>query len=80
MKRPSLLLKVDITQTFDSVAWPFLLDVLQHLGFTRLGLNWISAKLSTSSTTMLLNGSPETGFALLKASAKAIPYHHCSFS
>jgi hypothetical protein len=30
---PSILLKVDITCVFDSVAWPFLLEVLQHPGF-----------------------------------------------
>jgi hypothetical protein len=28
-----LLLKVDIVRAFDSVAWPFLLEVLEHLGF-----------------------------------------------
>jgi hypothetical protein len=32
-KFPSLLLKVDIAKAFDSVGWPFLLEVLQHLGF-----------------------------------------------
>ena len=32
-KFPSILLKVDIAKAFDSVGWPFLLEVLQHLGF-----------------------------------------------
>jgi hypothetical protein len=31
----SILLKVDTARAFDSVAWPFLLEVLQHLGFPR---------------------------------------------
>lgn len=32
-KSPTLLLKIDIARAFDSVAWPFLLEVLQHMGF-----------------------------------------------
>jgi hypothetical protein len=33
-KFPSLLLKVDIAKAFDSVGWPFLIEVLQHIGFS----------------------------------------------
>jgi hypothetical protein len=32
-KLPRLLLKVGIARAFDSVAWPFLINVLKHLGF-----------------------------------------------
>jgi hypothetical protein len=32
-KRQSLFQKIDITHTFDTVAWPFVLDILHHLGF-----------------------------------------------
>jgi hypothetical protein len=36
---PSLFVKVDITQAFDSVAWPFLLEILAHLVFPTVRLN-----------------------------------------
>lgn len=41
---------------FDSVAWSFLLEVLQHIGFPRRWTNWISILLSTASTKVLVNG------------------------
>lgn len=55
---PAVLLKVDIAKAFDSVAWPFLFEVLEHIGFPRRWTNWISILLSTDSTKVLLNGRP----------------------
>jgi hypothetical protein len=49
-KFASVLLKVDIAKAFDSVAWPFLLEVLQHIGFPRRWMKWISILLSMAST------------------------------
>jgi hypothetical protein len=57
-KKPSLLLKIDIAQAFDSVAWPFLLELLQHMGFPNAARDWISAFLSSASTRILINGNP----------------------
>jgi hypothetical protein len=57
-RKASLLLKIDIAHAFYSVAWPFLLELLQHLGFSSLWRDWISTLLSSASTKVLLNGSP----------------------
>jgi hypothetical protein len=54
----SLLLKVDITRAFDLVAWPFILEILAHLGFPSGWISWVSILLSTASTKVLLNGVP----------------------
>lgn len=53
-----MLLKIDIAKAFDSVAWPFLIKVLQHIGFSRRWTDWISILLSTASTRVLVNGRP----------------------
>jgi hypothetical protein len=54
----SVLLKIDIAKAFDSVAWAFLIEVMQHIGFPRRWSNWISMILSTASTKVLLNRRP----------------------
>lgn len=33
-KTPALLLKLDIACAFDSVSWEYILELLQHLGFS----------------------------------------------
>jgi hypothetical protein len=57
-KKSAVLLKVDIARAFDSVSWPFLLDILKHVGFPTAWLDWIATLLSTANTRMLLNGTP----------------------
>jgi len=57
-KQPRILLKLDISKAFDSVSWPFLLEVLQRRGFGRKWGDMISGLLGSSSTRVLLNGVP----------------------
>ena len=57
-REPRRLLKLDITKAFDSVSWPFLLEVLAHLGFGRRWREIICYLLRSSSTRVLLNGQP----------------------
>ena len=58
----AIMLKVDVAKAFDSVAWPFLLEVLRHRGF---GPRWISRLVtlfSTANTRVLINGNPGEKF------------------
>jgi hypothetical protein len=57
-KDPRVLLKLDISKAFDSVSWPFLLEVLKHLGFGPFWCNLLSKMLKSSSTRVLVNGEP----------------------
>jgi hypothetical protein len=57
-KRPSILLTIDIAKAFDTVDWAFLINLLQHLGFSQHWWNWISNLLTTASTRILVIGSP----------------------
>ena len=54
-KSPTILLKIEIAKAFDTVSWPFLLEVLQHMGFGQRWGDWISIILATASTKILLN-------------------------
>uniref|UniRef100_A0A8R7QDM1 Reverse transcriptase domain-containing protein n=1 Tax=Triticum urartu TaxID=4572 RepID=A0A8R7QDM1_TRIUA len=53
-----MLLKLDITRAFGGVSWPFLLQILHHLGFGPRWREWISILLSTASTRVLIDGHP----------------------
>jgi len=53
---------LDISKAFDSVSWPFLLEVLHQLGFGQRWCNLICLILSTSSTRVLVNREPGDGF------------------
>ena len=53
---PVMLLKVDLSKAFDTVAWPFLLETLAHIGFPLRWRDWISTLLGMASTRVLVNG------------------------
>lgn len=56
-KLPCLLLKLDITKAFDSVSWPFLIEVMQQIGFGHIWRDIVCRLLASSTTQVLLNGS-----------------------
>jgi hypothetical protein len=57
-KQPRILLKLDISKTLVLVAYPFFIEVLQHMGFRTIWRDILSGLLCSSSTEVLMNGTP----------------------
>nr|CAD1842746.1 unnamed protein product [Ananas comosus var. bracteatus] len=57
-KHRAALLKIDFERAFDRVNWSFLLDLLQARGFSPRWTTWIHTLLQTTSTSVILNGTP----------------------
>lgn len=49
--------KVDMAKAYDSVEWSFLMEVLRALGFDERFCNLVFQGISTTSFSILLNGS-----------------------
>ncbi|KAJ3700519.1 hypothetical protein LUZ61_004224 [Rhynchospora tenuis] len=54
--RPSVLLKLDFHKAFDSLDWNFLNKVLVQRGFPPSFISWINLLLSSSVSSVVLNG------------------------
>ena len=57
-KTPALLFKLDISKAFDTVSWEYILELLQHRGFSQKWCDWLASLFRTSHSTVLLNGVP----------------------
>ncbi|GKE43099.1 RNA-directed DNA polymerase, eukaryota, reverse transcriptase zinc-binding domain protein [Tanacetum coccineum] len=63
-KKMLLIFKVDFEKAFDSASWKYLDFVLLNLGFGSKWRSWIRACLSSSSASVLVNGSPTLEFSI----------------
>ena len=57
-KIPSTLIKLDFQKAYDSVNWAFLKMVMEKIGFGRKWIRWIMNCVTSTSLSILLNGSP----------------------
>ena len=64
----------DRSKHFDLVTWPFLLEVLQDLGFVPIWRDAVGGMLASSSTQVLLMGFLVT-LLLGVDYVRVIPYH-----
>ena len=59
---PGVFIKLDISRDFDSLSWPFLLEVLRAKGFGQRWMTWIMTILHSASTKVVVNGVPGGSF------------------
>nr|ABN08584.1 RNA-directed DNA polymerase (Reverse transcriptase) [Medicago truncatula] len=64
LKKELLLFKVDFGKPYDSVDWCYLDAVMLKMGFLALSQKWIKECIGTTSTSVLVNGSPTEEFYL----------------
>jgi hypothetical protein len=57
-KKGLMFLKMDMEKAFDQMEWKFLLAIMKKLGFNDTWLGWIEACISSTSFSILINGSP----------------------
>ena len=56
-KTPVLLFKLDISKAFDTVSWDYLIEMMEHRGFSPRWRDWISLLLCSSRSSILVNGT-----------------------
>jgi hypothetical protein len=59
-----MFMKMDMEKAFDRMGWSFLIPILEKLGFSPIWLSWIRICISSTSFSILLNGSPFGFFSL----------------
>jgi len=63
-KKELIMFKVDFEKTYDSIHWGYLDEVMVKMGFPTLWRKWIQECIGTSTTSVLVNGSPTDEFLL----------------
>lgn len=61
-KKAFMVLKLDMNKAYDRVNWDFLLKMLQVMGFSSLGFDWIHQCITTMTFSISVNGNRSKPF------------------
>ncbi|XP_020266162.1 uncharacterized protein LOC109841620 [Asparagus officinalis] len=61
-KLEACILKLDFSKAFDCVGWDFLLSLLEARGFGPKWCSWIKSSLTSSKSSVLVNGTASNSF------------------
>jgi hypothetical protein len=68
-----MFLNLDMEKAFDKMEWDFILSVMEKLGFHPVWIRWIRLCISSSSFSILINGSPFGLFSLKRGLRQGDP-------
>ncbi|XP_070037162.1 secreted RxLR effector protein 78-like [Nicotiana tomentosiformis] len=60
------MIKIDFQETYDSVEWPYLKQVMKELGFPKLFISWVMECIQTINYTVIVNGEYPVPFNAAK--------------
>ena len=61
-KQTGMIMQLDLEKTYDKLSWAYIREVLKAYGFDHNWIRWVMALVTTSSFSILLNGSPSKNF------------------
>ncbi|OMO71257.1 reverse transcriptase [Corchorus capsularis] len=65
--------KVDFEKAYDSINWDFLRFAMRKVGFRQTWINWIVSCITTTSISILVNGSPSRQFGMMRGLRQRCP-------
>ena len=72
-----MLCKLDIEKAYDQINWNCILKVLQKMGFGAMWVDWIKRCITTTSFSVMINGSPKGFFNSTRGLRQADPLSPC---
>lgn len=75
----NMMIKIDLEEAFDRLEWSFIRLSLQHLRFPLALINLIMSCVTTSSISILINGTPIPFFQPSRGIRQGNPLSPCLF-
>eukprot|EP00253_Pinus_taeda_P022660 PITA_22660 len=72
-KKAGMIMQLDIAKTYDKLIWNYIRNVLVAFGFDHNWVRWILALITSSSFSILVNGSPSKTFTQTRGLRKGDP-------
>eukprot|EP00253_Pinus_taeda_P009835 PITA_09835 len=62
LKKPGMMMKLDLSKAFEKLSWDYIQQILLAFGFSATWTRWIMNLISSPCFSVLLNGSPSMPF------------------